>query len=102
MSYFEAWTLFAEITHSRRPLRVMRVPVLRTLGSLGSFWGRMTGREPDLNSASAAMSMIEHHFSAARAARELGYQIRPIRETARDAWDWFLRYNYITRRSLSA
>lgn len=97
LSYYEAWTLFAEITGSRRPFRVMRVPVLRSLGVLGSFWGRVTGHEPDLNSATAAISMMEHHFSAARAMSELGYQVRPVREAAMAAWDWFLRYGYATR-----
>jgi dihydroflavonol-4-reductase len=97
LSYYEAWTLFAEVTGAYRPLRVMRKPVLRTLGCLGSFWGRMTGREPDLNRASVAISIAEHHFSAARAIRELGYQARPIREAVVDAWDWFLRYGYIAR-----
>lgn len=94
LSYFEAWTLFAEITGRRAPLRVMRVPVLRTLGALGSFWGRLTGREPDLNTAAAAMAMVEHHFSLARAASELGYQVRTAREAALAAWEWFLQYGY--------
>lgn len=97
LSYYEAWTLFAEITGGRRPLRVMRVPVLRSLGALGSLWGRLTGHEPDLNSATAAISMMEHHFSPARAVRELGYQMRPIREAALAAWEWFLRYGYAPR-----
>ena len=97
LSYYEAWTLFAEITGGYRPRRVMRAPMLRTLGCLGSFWGRMTGREPDLNRASVAMSIVEHHFSAARATRELGYKVRPIRDAVLDAWDWFLRYGYIAR-----
>ena len=97
MSYYEAWSLFAEITGRRRPLRVMRVPVVRTLGAFGSLWGRVRGREPDLNSASAAMSVMEHHFSSARAALELGYQVRPIRDAARTAWDWFLQHGYVAR-----
>lgn len=98
LSYYEAWTLFAEITGSRRPFRVMRVPVLRSLGALGSFWGRVTGHEPDLNSATAAISMMEHHFSAARATRELGYEVRPVREATIAAWEWFLRYGYASRK----
>ena len=98
LSYFEAWSLFAEITGRRAPLRVMRVPVLLTLGALGTFWGRLTGNEPDLNGAAAAMAMIEHHFSPARAASELGYQVRSAREAAQAAWEWFLEYGYATSR----
>ncbi len=97
LSYFEAWTLFAEITGRRPPFRVMRVPVLRTLGAFGSLWGRLTGREPDVNSAAAAISMMEHHFSSARATAELDYRSRPARDAARAAWDWFLQYGYAAR-----
>lgn len=94
LSYFEAWTMFAEITGRRPPRRVMRKPVLRFAGALGSLWGRCTGNEPDLNTASAAISMEEHHFSPARACRELGYTPRPAREAAKAAWEWFGEHGY--------
>lgn len=99
LSYYEAWTLFAEVTGARRPFRVMRVPVLRSLGALGSLWGRLTGHEPDLNSATAAISIMEHHFSAARASDELGYQMRPVRVAATAAWEWFLRHGYAPHKT---
>lgn len=98
LSYYEAWTLFAEITGRRAPFRALRCPVVRTLGAVGSLWGRLTGHEPDLNSAAAALSVMEHHFSAARATSELGYQVRPAREAALAAWEWFLRYGYARPR----
>lgn len=94
LSYFDAWTMFAEITGRRPPRRVMRKPVLRLAGTLGSLWGRLTGSEPDLNTASAAISMEEHHFSPARACRELGYTPRPAREAATAAWEWFGEHGY--------
>jgi dihydroflavonol-4-reductase len=97
LSYFEAWSLFAEITGRRPPRRVMRRPVLRALGVLGSLWGRAVGREPDLNTAATAMSVMEHHFSIARAAGELGYQVGSAREAALAAWEWFQRFGYIAR-----
>ncbi|HEV3342696.1 MAG TPA: NAD-dependent epimerase/dehydratase family protein, partial [Pirellulales bacterium] len=99
LSYFEAFSLFAEITGRRPPIRVMRVPVLRTLGALGSFWGRLTGREPALNDAAAAMALVEHHFSVARAAGELGYQVRSAREAGLAAWEWFLDHGYAASKS---
>ncbi|HET6881436.1 MAG TPA: NAD-dependent epimerase/dehydratase family protein [Pirellulales bacterium] len=97
LSYYEAWSLFAEIAGRRKPLAIVPGRVVRSLGALGSLWGRMTGCEPDLNGASAAMSAQQHHFSAARAVRELGYQVRPIRGAAEAAWQWFLEHGYIAR-----
>lgn len=94
LSYFEAWTLFAKITGARPPWRVGRKPVLRTLGRLGDLWGRLTGREPDLNSAAVAISFLEHHFSCARAQKELGYTYRPARQAAEAAWAWFQEWGF--------
>jgi dihydroflavonol-4-reductase len=94
LSYVEAWTMFAEITGRPPPRRAMRKPVLRLFGALGSLWGRLTGDEPDLNTASAAISMEEHHFSAARACRELDYTPRPARDAAIAAWQWFGEHGY--------
>lgn len=94
LSYFEAWSIFAEITGRRPPRRVMRRSVLRLAGVLGSAWGRLTGNEPDINTASAAISLLEHHFTIDRAKQELGYQVRPAREAATDAWEWFGREGY--------
>lgn len=94
LSYFEAWTIFAEITGQKPPRRVMRRPVLRLAGILGSAWGRVTGNEPDINRASAAVALLEHHFIIDRAKQELGYTVRPAREAAIDAWNWFGREGY--------
>lgn len=102
LSYYEAWTLFAEITGRRAPLRVMRGPVVRALGAMGSAWGKLTGREPDLNAAAAAIATMEHHFSAARAVRELGYQVRSTREAATAAWEWFLMHGYLPAAKASS
>ena len=102
LSYYEAWSLFAEITGRRRPMRIMRRRVVRALGAAGSAWGRITGREPDLNGAAAAIATMEHHFSANRAVRELGYQMRSAREAAMAAWEWFVANGYAISRRRAA
>jgi dihydroflavonol-4-reductase len=94
MSYVEAFRLFAEITGGRRPWFKVGPHVIRIGGRAGDFWGWLTGREPDLNTAVTTMSSLPHHFSSERAKAELGYTMRPVRESAEAAWSWFKQMGY--------
>ncbi len=93
-SYFEAWSLFAEVTGARQPQGVAWPWVQRAAGKFGDAWGRLCGKEPDINSAAVAIAGLPHHFCGARAQSELGFQHRPLRESAEDAWRWFREYGY--------
>ncbi|MDX1964365.1 MAG: NAD-dependent epimerase/dehydratase family protein [Pirellulales bacterium] len=99
LSYFDAWTLFAEITGAKPPWRNARTPMLWLAGTAGDLIYRLTGKEPDFNSAAVAMSRIEHHYSYARAAAELDYRPRDLRETVTAAWEWFVDHGYARKRS---
>lgn len=98
MSYLEAWRLFAEITGGRRPLFRPGPLILRAAGRLGDLYGWATGQEPDLNSGALALARLPKNYSSERARRELGYVTRPVEQSARDAWNWFLEYGYAQRR----
>lgn len=89
LSYLDAWRMFAKLTGGRAPIAAARRRQVLLAGYLGGAWGRLRGSEGDLNSASAWISTQPHHFSYARAARELGYRVRPLAETIQDAWEWF-------------
>lgn len=52
-------------------------------------------REGAANSAVLALSRQSHCFSSERAQRELGYTIRPLEETLRDAWQWLEENGYV-------
>jgi len=97
-SYLEAWRLFARITGARSPLRSMRRPFVRFAGRCGDLWGRITGREPDVNSAAVEMSCLDHVTTCRRACEELGYTFRPLEETVADAWEWFVAHGYARPR----
>ena len=102
LSYFEAWTMMAEVTGSRKPLRTARRLPLAVAGKAGDLWAKLTGREGDVNSAATAMSQLPHYFSSARAEAELGYRPRPAREAAEAAWKWFVEYGYASVRTKAA
>jgi dihydroflavonol-4-reductase len=63
-------------------------------GRSGDLIGKLTGREPDVNSAAVGMSDLFHYYSIARAQQELGYVVRPVEESIADAWAWFQAEGY--------
>jgi dihydroflavonol-4-reductase len=88
LTYLRLWQHFADMAHARRPLARCGPLLRKAAGAAGDLWGRLTGLEPDMNSAAIRLSDQYHYFSSARAHRELGYQIRPLEETLRDTWQW--------------
>ncbi|MCL4204707.1 MAG: NAD-dependent epimerase/dehydratase family protein [Pirellulaceae bacterium] len=95
MRYADAWRLFAEVGQGAGPW-FCAGPLMRVLGGRGGdLIAKITGREPDVNSAAVAMSSQYHYYHSDRAERELGYHIRPARETVVDAWQWFREHGYV-------
>ena len=94
ISYFELWKRFARVTGARGPY-FPAGPLQRCAAALwGDLWHKITGQESDLNSAGVRMSSQHHRFRSDRAIAELGYRIRPMEETLRDAWQWFVEHGY--------
>lgn len=95
MTYFDLWSLIADVTGGRAPA-IKAGPLMRWIGgAAGDLRRRVTGLEPDLNSAAVRMSSLFHYYSSARAEAELGYHRRPAREAVESAWQWFLAHGYV-------
>jgi dihydroflavonol-4-reductase len=98
LSYLDAWRRFAKVIGAKPPLFAVG-PMLAAIGGRGGdVWARLTGREPDVNSAAIALARRSKMYSSARAQRELDFQNRPLDETIREAWDWLVEYGYARRR----
>ncbi len=63
------------------------------------FGAALAGRHTTINRASFYPLTYSHEISHARAARDLGYQPRPIEETLADMVSWFKQIGKITRQS---
>jgi dihydroflavonol-4-reductase len=95
LTYFDGWKMFAAVAGKRGP-RFRAGPFNRWVGALaGDLWGRVTGREPNLNTAGMRMSCQQHCFSSAKAEQELMYGNRPLQTTILDAWNWFVENGYV-------
>lgn len=98
LTYKEAWRTMADVTGARRPI-FRAGPLVRVVaGGAGDLWTRLTGHEPDVNSAATGIAAQRRNFSSARAMAELGYQPRPLAEAAEAAWKWFLDHEYAKPR----
>jgi len=89
MMYRDVMQRIAEVAGTRPPrLRVPR-PAAWLFGKWGDLVER-TGREPVVNSMQIRYAYTDRfRFHSDKAARELGYQVRPLEATLRDAIDWF-------------
>jgi dihydroflavonol-4-reductase len=95
MTYRQAWRIFAEVSGGTPPLFPMGPLVRYGAGYVGDVVALLTKREPLVNSAATAISAQRRDFSSARAEAELGYRVRPLRESAADAWAWFKAHGYV-------
>ncbi|WP_425616297.1 NAD-dependent epimerase/dehydratase family protein [Anatilimnocola sp. NA78] len=95
LSYLEAWRVFAQVSGRRGP-HFRLGPIARHVASLSTdLWTRYTGLEGGVNSATLGIGSQETCFSSRRAQQELGYHIRPLKETVTDAWSWFCEHGYV-------
>jgi dihydroflavonol-4-reductase len=99
LTYRQGWHEMARVAGRPGPLLPMgplfRAAVLPFLG----VWNSLARQESDANSAALAMGCQQHCFSSARATAELGYRIRPLRETLEDTWRWFCERGYARSRA---
>ncbi len=95
LSYFQAWRTFARVTGGTPPILPIGFLARQGAGYFGDVCRLLTGREPDVNSATTAISGQWRNFSSARAEAELGYRVRPLADSAADAWNWFRANGYV-------
>lgn len=93
VSYLELWRSIAETIGVRGPLGTFGPVVSRIAGGVGDLWSAAVRQENVVNSAAVRMSNCYHYYSSDLAQRELGYTMRPWRESVSDAWEWIQRYH---------
>ena len=96
LSYQEAITRMAKALGKKPPKILLPNFVVKLFGALGSAIGTITGSTPAMSYPMARVACDGHYFSPAKAVKELGMPQTPIEEAAKDAYQWFLRHNYLT------
>ncbi len=99
LSFREIFTLIAEVIGSRRPIGPMPGWLLMGVGYTADAWGKLTGRAPEINSASVRLSFRPQYFTPKKAIDELGMPQSPVAEAIRRAFEWFGEYGYLGKKN---
>jgi len=91
LTYKEMLTLIASVVGVRPPLFRIPYPLALAGGYMMDIAGRLTGREPDVNSVTARMGYADHYFTPAKAIKELGLPQSPLAPAVERAYRWFKR-----------
>jgi dihydroflavonol-4-reductase len=89
LSVRETAAIVSQITGVRPPVLVCPVSVAQACAPVVTAVSRWTGIRPIFTSVSLKALAGNRNISHAKAARELGYEPRPIRETLVDTVRWF-------------
>ena len=94
LTYRELWSQMAEVVGKRPPISLLPNWLNWTAGQTGNLFGKISGKEPIVNSANTSMGSLFHWYSSEKAERELGYKNSPLKDGLSDAWQWFQLHGY--------
>jgi dihydroflavonol-4-reductase len=72
------------------PEKETSMALLRIVAVLGDVASRFTGKEPPITPEMASLMSRKVSTSSAKAQRELGYRVVPLREMVKDCYDWMV------------
>jgi dihydroflavonol-4-reductase len=78
-----------EVTTKRPPRFTSPMWLARAAAPFATVYAKAAGKRPLFTSASLHALRNHQHVSHAKAARELDYRPRPLRDTLESAYDWF-------------
>jgi len=89
LSYREFFRMVHRSARQRPVMLGIPGLALKIVGLLGTAMGRMTGKRPMLNYASAYLLCLQNYYSGQKAARTLGICYTPVSVAIEEALDWF-------------
>lgn len=96
VTYKELFTKIAEIV-GKKPPGVPIPPILtKGFGMLGSLYGAVTGKAPNVSYKMAKVSCDGHYFSAQKAVKELNMPQTPLETAIKECYEWFRKNGYLT------
>ncbi|MGY4712258.1 NAD-dependent epimerase/dehydratase family protein [Mycolicibacterium sp. CBM1] len=91
LSYQELYDTAARVAGRRGPRWGIPVPVMRAAGVIGGIAGALARRDLPLNPTTVRLMHIMAPMEHSKAVRELGWQPRDVRDSIREAVDFFAR-----------
>lgn len=95
LTYKEFFTKVAQIVHQKAPSILTPNWLVKLIGSMGSFFGKLTGKAPMLSREMAIISCDKQFVSAQKAIDELKMPQTPIDTAIQDCYNWFQENKYV-------
>jgi dihydroflavonol-4-reductase len=73
-----------------QPTKETPLALLRVVAVLGDLASRFTGKEPPITPEVASLMSRKVSVTSAKAQRELGYRVVPLKEMVKDCYDWMV------------
>lgn len=88
VSMREMFRLIGEINGTKEARVILPIPVANALAAVSGLVGKVTGKPPRLTTFAVYNLARNNDFRFEKAERELGYRVRPFRETMADTIAW--------------
>lgn len=72
------------------PEKETSISLLRVVAAVGDLASRFTGKQPPITPEIASMMSRRVSTSSAKAQRELGFRVVPLKEMVKDCYDWMV------------
>lgn len=95
VTYQELFTKIAEIIGKKPPKLPIPPVLVKGYGMLGSFYGALTGKAPNVSYKMAKVSCDGHYFRAQKAVQELKMPQTPIETAIKECYEWFKENGYL-------
>ncbi|WP_102144942.1 NAD-dependent epimerase/dehydratase family protein [Mycobacterium hubeiense] len=102
ISNAEVARIAAEAAGVAPPTKSIPLPVTYVLATLGTIKGRLRGTDERLSLASLRLMRAEAPVDCSKAARELGWQPRPVEESIREAAQFWVQLREARRKAKAA
>lgn len=94
LSYKEFCSLAASIVNQPKPKIKIPSVIIKMFGSLGSFIGKLLGKQPVLSKEAALISCENQFVSSEDAIRDLNLPQTPVKIAVQDCYNWFKSNGY--------
>lgn len=94
LSYPELFEKMARIMGVKAPAIRIPNPLIMVYGYLGTIWGKLMKRPPELNHATARVSCDQQYYSGQKAVNELNMPQTPLETAILNAFNWLKTNHY--------
>ena len=98
LSYRDAFDKIAQSIGGKAPKIVMANSVMRTYGSINSFFAKTFRYKPAVTKELAAISCDSFYYSANKARKELQLPSTPMEEAFKECLEWYKDNGYLNKK----